>query len=164
MSDHLHNENISNFPLPVESEGQLLCCVCHTNKPDEGLTRCLTGATLSEMIATPPAEAVYDPVTHTVLRYDVNDLFKPGRLGDAARKRKADGCNSYYHQTCYKRRKEAGKDNRWTTTKSSGDAGPREYVAKDLRHHCCAPCLEASLGNTDTLYFGERSGRCQAFI
>ncbi|MCJ1304632.1 hypothetical protein MMC08_007445 [Hypocenomyce scalaris] len=107
-----------------------------------------------------PVTDVYSGIAHELDETEVTVLFRSTAQAKAERKRLAEGCcDNVFHQTCLKRRREASKDNRWTTTRTvAGSQGDKEHVAKDILHHCCAKCVKACTGSEETRYADHHDG------
>lgn len=157
-----NDADVNAFLIETTDLDPFKCYVCQTSKDDgEPLTRCLSVTAYLKMQEVGPVTRVYSGIARELDETEVNVLFQSTAQGKAERKRLAEGCcDNPFHQTCLKRRREASKDNRWTTTRTvDGSQGDKEHVAKDTLHHCCAKCVKACTGSEETRYADHHDGK-----
>ena len=150
-------DTVTAAPFVLGSAGDL-CYVCNAAKPGEQLTCCISAPVLQEMQVNGPMINVTEPDTDVVTDTVLSDLYKSGQTGRVARAVKANGyCKRYFHQSCLHRRAEASKDNKWTISTTIDEE--KVLLKKDIRHHCCDPCLQQATGSTETCYSGKLDGK-----
>ncbi len=131
------NDTAVNASLAEAADHDLSKCdVCQTSKDGESPTPSLSATDYLKMKEVGPGKRMYSVVAPESDETEVNVLYQSTAQGKLERRRLAEGCCNYvFHQTCLKRRRDAGKDNRWTGIRHSGE---KEHVAKDILHHSCA--------------------------